>query len=349
MGKRVISFICVVLALCTLSAEIITSYEQSSPIIFKNDDRGVSELSSSVNAHLGTLKMIVPQNDKAYSLYVADMARFSYCSIKGPSSWDGSEVSASCNLYAVTKVTGKTNVSRVTIISDYGSFWITLLSTYEDLNLSGCTVTVDFYLKINAGTFYFRENSTLTISTNLSSASVAVSQKKDWPWNMILLPLNGGGGYDDNRFEIIAGGLSGDEIEAHYGDVDDVICTFNIINVDSEKDIDSITGNSKSRIADLYVLVTGPDDSYDLSLTFSDNSGESGFALKNTAGSSLPYALHLGTDEIVKDEAYLGWKDLSEGSGQTRNLYVGNVSSSAVASSLAGIYQDTITVTLQVL
>lgn len=331
------------------AAEITTSYAQTSPITWSSNNHEEVYLTGTLNAHLGQLTIDIPSDQKTQSFFFTGLGSYTYCNVTGMTFW-GSKQTTSAALVYVVKVDGIYQGSSL-VWSGQGDNAIQSILGNGN-NRKGSVITIDYYLKVNADQFFFKEGNTLTIDTDLALSKIGYSTTGNiWQEeSRVILPLNGGGGYDEDSYEIINGGVSKDHIESTYGDVKQLDVLFDIINTAEDIDFNEAVGSQKRKIADMEVLITGEAKTYDLSVTFDDAKGGSEFLLTHKGGmNTIPFDLYAGYDQISKGVAYYGWSGIEEGATSLKELFVSGIDAATAQTSVAGTYSDTITISLTVL
>lgn len=136
----------------------------------------------------------------------------------------------------------------------------------------------------------------------------------------------------------------------YYGDVPTLpSLLFTIVDSSTSFSLGSAYGTNKATLtqANAQVLngVTG--NTYQITLIFTDTSGDTSFQLFPTqgVGSPISYKLYLENDEITKAVAKV-WTGLVPGIVNTKAIKVSGISQSVVASNTSGNYTGTITVNI---
>jgi hypothetical protein len=360
MKKSFLCFVLFIAVALSAFAEITVSYVQDYPLMWsRTNQTGVSYFSGRLLAHLGTLTMTIPKDSNAQSIYITGMGSYTYARVSGMTSY-GYEADQDLNLYYVVRVND--SISRSGLIWPGQTDSAVQPISYAGSSLAGKTVTVDYYLRINAGLGYYAENQILTIDTDLGLAKIGVSSSPK-PWGVYDQSSRTDlsittGGYGDDTYEIIGEGASSDTMESGYGNVtpndNSVTAVMTINKILTEGTLSSIAGTGKTKIADLEIYLDGKKNNYDLSIVFSDEAdskGTEGFTLKSESISTLsvPFQLYLGDDLITKDQAYLGWTGVKKKKEASRAIKVSGIAESASEQLPSGKYSDTISINLTVL
>lgn len=349
MRKRTIATIAILLTAISLFAEITVTYDQESPLVWTNETYGISEFSGHLTSHIGQLVISIPKSDNAFNPMLTNIMGGRTTTLSCTDAW-GNHQTTGAHLYAVTKLNGKWQ--RTVSLYSVDTAGYMLLLDNQNGTLKGNTITVDFYLCTFNGVDWFKKDSSITITTDYTLGQFAISNNSsDNLWdtdNRIIVPITGG--FDDNHFEFIDGGVGGGTIDSTYGEAGVATGVFDIFDKIETIDLSAVTGNNKTTVAKLAATISGQKTNYDLSITIRDDDNNDGFSMHNASLSrAIPFTLLIGDDEVSEGMPYLGWKGLQNGKKSIKELKVTGVNQNISDSLLAGTYTDTISVTFQVL
>lgn len=344
-----------VLSFSSLSAAVVQAHyqEETDTTIHNCSDFGIQGIGGiNVALHVGTLTITPTVQGSNPMLYAIQLDRSGNWG-GGSEYWLLSSKSINYQTRFGAQLIAKVRFGTKTIVKiiNYTSGMDPLMGSSEFTGQY--PIIIDFYLGIRninnaaqtVGAEFLFEG---TNGPNLGNFNINYKNADTWNSPLISIPFTD----TPSNTPFFSGNYNEGTTDSPLNTEADksIYVSFAVEQTPAERTIDlgQAVGAARARVGQARLTLSGYNSgsAQGVSLTFTDNNGSSNFRLKheNTA-SYIPFSLFLDGQAVSKGTP-ISWGNLTFGPNNVKELKVGAITNQAIASSLAGTYSDTITVTI---